>query len=116
MGPNDILRLSHCPSLPLDSNDSNLYGCFSGSIYDPCLTSVSRADEFGERILSLWDVNQCTVKNTNLGLSQTNVGKAYSSLFPNDLQFTKSYELQEAIVNTFQMGMEVSSQTYQMSL
>eukprot|EP00957_Ditylum_brightwellii_P145018 11044907-Ditylum_brightwellii.AAC.1 len=55
MGLNDILRLSHCPSLPLDSNDSNLHGCFSGNIYDPSLTSVSCADEFGERALLILD-------------------------------------------------------------
>ena len=53
----------------------------------------------------LWNVNWGTDKYTSLGWSQTNVGKTYSSLFPNDLQFTKTCGLQEAIVNAFQAGM-----------
>ena len=38
-------------------------------------------------------------------LSQTYVGKAYLSLYPNDLHFTKSCGLQEAIVDNFEAGM-----------
>ena len=56
-------------------------------------------------IRPLWNVNKGTDSSTSLGWSLTNVGKSYSSLFPNDLHFTKSYILQEAIVNTFQTGM-----------
>ena len=40
-----------------------------------------------------------------LGWSQTLVGKAYSSLYPNDLHFTKSCRLQEAIVDNVEAGM-----------
>ena len=56
-------------------------------------------------IRPLWNVNKGTNSSISLGWSLTNVGKSYSSLFPNDLHFTKSYILQEAIVNTFQTGM-----------
>eukprot|EP00957_Ditylum_brightwellii_P211162 15365828-Ditylum_brightwellii.AAC.1 len=56
MDPSGIfLRLSHCPSFLLDSNDSDLYGCFSEGIYDPGLTSVSCLDEFGERASLILD-------------------------------------------------------------
>ena len=58
-----------------------------------------------QMIRPLWNVNKGTDSSTSLGWSLTNVGKSYSSLFPNDLHFTKSYILQEAIVNTFQTGM-----------
>eukprot|EP00957_Ditylum_brightwellii_P033139 2511896-Ditylum_brightwellii.AAC.1 len=50
MGPNDILRLSPCPSVLLKTDDSSLFGSFSGSIYDPCLASISCFDEFGEKV------------------------------------------------------------------
>eukprot|EP00957_Ditylum_brightwellii_P187637 14288188-Ditylum_brightwellii.AAC.1 len=35
LGPQDILRLAHCPSSPLKKETSNLYGSFTGSIHDP---------------------------------------------------------------------------------
>eukprot|EP00957_Ditylum_brightwellii_P196109 14942605-Ditylum_brightwellii.AAC.1 len=55
MAPNDILRLSHCPPLLLETNDGNLFGSFSGSVYDPYLTSVFCSDEFGEKTTLILD-------------------------------------------------------------
>eukprot|EP00957_Ditylum_brightwellii_P147482 11230541-Ditylum_brightwellii.AAC.1 len=37
LGPQDTARLAHCPSSPLKTDTSNLYGSFSGSIHDPWL-------------------------------------------------------------------------------
>ena len=56
-------------------------------------------------ICPLWNVNTSHTACSTLGWSQTQVGKAYSSLYPNDLHFTKSCGLQEAIVNNIEAGM-----------
>jgi hypothetical protein len=55
LGPQDTVRLAHCPSSPLKKETSNLYGSFSGSIHDPWLTSVSCSDVFGERAVLILD-------------------------------------------------------------
>ena len=55
MGPSDIVRLAHCPYTPLSKGSSKLFGCFSGSIDDPLLTSVSCSDTFGERAVLVLD-------------------------------------------------------------
>ena len=56
-------------------------------------------------IRALWNVNTSMKSCSTLGWNQTQVGKAYLSLFPNDLHFTKSCGLQEAIVDNFEAGM-----------
>ena len=56
-------------------------------------------------IRPLWNVNTSMKSCSTLGWNQTQVGKAYLSLFPNDLHFTKSCGLQEAIVDNFEAGM-----------
>ena len=53
----------------------------------------------------LWNVNTNMKSCSTLGWSQTHVGKAYLSLYPNDLHFTKLCGLQEAIVDNFEAGM-----------
>ena len=35
LGPQDTVRLAHCPSSPLKKETSNLYGSLSGSIHGP---------------------------------------------------------------------------------
>ena len=56
-------------------------------------------------IRPLWNVNTSMKSCSTLGWNQTQVGKAYLSLFPNDLHFTKSCGLQEPIVDNFEAGM-----------
>ena len=58
-----------------------------------------------QMICPLWNVNTRNNVCLTLGWNQTLVGKAYSSLYPNDLHFTKSCRLQEAIVENVEAGM-----------
>ena len=55
LGPQDTVRLAHCPSSPLKNDTSNLYGSFSRSIHDPWLMSVSCSDVFGEKAVLILD-------------------------------------------------------------
>ena len=56
-------------------------------------------------IRPLWNVNSTMKSCSTLGWSQIHVGKAYLSHYPNNLHFTKSCGLQEAIVDNFEAGM-----------
>ena len=53
----------------------------------------------------LWNVNSNKELCSTLGWRQTDVGKTYQFLFPNDLHMTKTCGLQEAIVDNFEAGM-----------
>ena len=75
LGPQDTLRLVHCPSSPLQKETSNLYGSYSGSIYDPWLTSVSCSDVFGERAVLILD--RMPPKNKHSFVSLVQVEKAF---------------------------------------
>ena len=62
-------------------------------------------NSINKMIRPLWNVNTSMKSCSTLGWNQTQVGKAYLSLFPNDLHFTKSCGLQEPIVDNFEAGM-----------
>eukprot|EP00957_Ditylum_brightwellii_P204298 15338577-Ditylum_brightwellii.AAC.2 len=49
IGPNNLLTLMHCPSVPSEKKDTTFFGTFRCSINDPWLTSISCSYELGEK-------------------------------------------------------------------